>query len=324
MNSLAPIGTPGKRRLMAVHAHPDDEASKGAATCAKYAAEGAEVLIVTATGGERGDALNPHFEVPDGYEFDTLSGKRAVRQLEMAQSVAALGVKHHWLGFVDSGLPEGDPLPPLPTGAFASTPLAFAAAPLVEAIRRFRPHVITTYDPSGGYPHPDHIYTHTITAEAWDAADDSSRYVVPGGAEAWRPLKLYYNHWIPFHNMLAIHEAVLARGGQSPYGDWIEERALREPSEREVTTRIDVRNYLPARDAALRAHASQIDPAGFFFAVPRDVEADIAPWDYYELAATRVPVAFASDLARAERDEGTWQPDEYETDLFAGISADVL
>ncbi len=104
---------------MAVHAHPDDESSKGAATTAKYAAEGHEVLIVTLTGGERGDILNPAMDRPGIKENIT-----QVRQEEMAKAAAALGVQHTWLGYVDYGLPEGDPLPPLPEGSFATIPLA--------------------------------------------------------------------------------------------------------------------------------------------------------------------------------------------------------
>jgi len=323
----APLGTPGKLRLMAVHAHPDDESSKGAATCAKYAAEGAEVLVVSATGGERGDALNPGFTVPPGYEFETLAGKRDVRRLEMAGAASALKVLHHWLGWVDSGLPEGDPLPPVPDDSFAATPLEVAAAPLVEAIRRFRPHVITTYDPSGGYPHPDHIYTHSITAEAWQAAGDPTRYVVPGGAAPWTPLKLYYNHGFSFDRLIAVHEAMAERGVESPFADWIMERAERaaamEEPEREVTTRIEVAQYFPARDAALRSHVSQIDPNGFFFAIPRDLEAEVWPWDEFELAATRVPISHAPELTAAELGLIRWDKGVYETDLFDGIPRDA-
>src|SRR5690606_28398395 len=101
-----PVSVPEREplRLMAVHAHPDDESSKGAATTARYAAEGVEVLVVTCTGGERGDILNSSFVVPDGHEFDTIEGRRAVRELEMAGAAEALGVRHRWLGFVDSGL----------------------------------------------------------------------------------------------------------------------------------------------------------------------------------------------------------------------------
>src|SRR3546814_4581590 len=99
---------------MAVHAHPDDESSKGAATTARYAAEGHEVMVLTLTGGERGDILNPAMDVPG--VRDRIS---EVRQEEMAEAARILGVKQRWLGFVDSGLPEGDPLPPLPEGCFA-------------------------------------------------------------------------------------------------------------------------------------------------------------------------------------------------------------
>jgi len=327
--NTAPLGTPGKLRLMAVHAHPDDESSKGAATTAKYASEGVEVLVVSATGGERGDALNPEFTVPEGYEFETLCGKRDVRRLEMAQAAAALKVKHHWLGFVDSGLPEGDPLPPLPDDAFAAKPLEVAAAPLVEAIRRFRPHVITTYDPSGGYPHPDHIYTHSITAEAWAAAGDPTRYRIEGGAAPWEPLKLYYNHGFSYDRLIAVDRAMTKLGIESPFREWIQHRAEaaedaeeKEP-QREVTTRINVADYFPARDAALRAHASQIDPNGFFFAIPRDLEAQVWPWDEFELAATRVPISHAPELVAAELGLLKWQSGVYETDLFDGVPRDA-
>src|SRR3712207_9421777 len=95
-----------------------------------------------------------------------------IRQDEMARARAILGVEQEFLGFVDSGLPEGDPLPPLPEGCFALVPVEEAAAPLVALIRRFRPHVITTYDERGGYPHPDHIKTHQISVHAFEAAGD--------------------------------------------------------------------------------------------------------------------------------------------------------
>ncbi|MFV2144688.1 mycothiol conjugate amidase Mca [Isoptericola sp. G70] len=288
-------------RLMAVHAHPDDEASKGAATTAKYAAEGVEVLVVTCTGGERGDVLNPSFAPPEGHSFDTLEEKRAVRRLEMAAAAAALGVRQQWLGFVDSGLPEGDPLPPLPEGCFALLPLEEASAPLVELVRQFRPHVMTTYDPTGGYPHPDHIRCHEVSYEAYRAAGDASRYVVDGGAEPWEPRKLYYNHGFSMERIRAAHEAMEGAGLESPFGDWIESRTAREIPEREVTTRIDVSGYFAQRDAALVAHTSQIDPDGFFFAVPRDLEVDVWPTEEFELADSRVPV------------------ETPESDLFAGV-----
>ncbi|WP_108496046.1 mycothiol conjugate amidase Mca [Promicromonospora sp. AC04] len=293
---------------MAVHAHPDDESSKGAATTARYAAEGVEVLVVTCTGGERGDILNPSFEVPEGHEFESIEGRRAVRRLEMARAAEAMGVRQQWLGFVDSGLPEGDPLPPLPEGSFGLVPLGEAAAPLVQAVREFRPHVMTTYDPSGGYPHPDHIKCHQVSVEAFAAAGDPDRY--PGTGEPWEPLKLYYNHGFSMKRIRAVHEAMEGAGLESPFGDWVESRDAREIPERTVTTLIKVADYFPNRDAALTAHASQIDPNGFFFAVPRDLEVDVYPWDEYELAETRVPLP--------ERADG-----EYEEDLFEGVRSEV-
>jgi len=276
-------------RLMAVHAHPDDESSKGAATTARYAAEGVEVLVVTCTGGERGSILN------DAYPGSPAEGAEmaAVRREEMAAAARALGVRQHWLGFVDSGLPEGDPLPPLPEGCFALVPLEAAAAPLVELVRAFRPHVITTYDPSGGYPHPDHIMSHKVADEAYHAAGDPERY--RGHGEPWAPLKLYYNHDFSLHRMRTVHEALVAAGHESPFGDWVESRAMREVPERPVTTRITCAEHFGARDEALRSHATQIDPSGFFFAVPRDLEAAIWPVEEYELAHARVPVALPED-----------------------------
>lgn len=286
-------------RLMAVHAHPDDESSKGAATCARYAAEGVDVLVVTCTGGERGSVLNPSY--PD--EIESLDQMARVRRAEMAAAAAALGVRQHWLGFVDSGLPEGDPLPPLPEGCFALEPLERAAAPLVALVREFRPHVMTTYDPSGGYPHPDHVMCHKVAYEAFHAAGDPDRYrgQGPDGGRPWQPRKLYYNHDFSLRKIRTIHEALLDRGLASPYGDWVESREAREIPEREVTTRVPVAPWFAARDAALRAHATQIDPEGFFFAVPRELEAQVWPVEEFELARAHVPVHLPED------------------DLFAGI-----
>jgi mycothiol S-conjugate amidase len=284
-------------RLMAVHAHPDDESSKGAATMAKYAAEGVDVLVVSCTGGERGDVLNTQHPPVEG----GLDGMREYRKHEMAAAAAALGVQHRWLGFVDSGLPEGDPLPPLPEGCFALVPLEEASAPLVQLVREFRPHVMTTYDPSGGYPHPDHIMCHKVSVEAFEAAGDPDRYV--GLGEPWTPSKLYYNHGFSLVRMRAVHDALVAAGRESPFGDWIDSRQAREVPEREVTTRIEASAYFGQRDAALRAHATQIDPDGFFFAVPRELEIAQWPTEEYELASSRVPVTLPED------------------DLFAGLRA---
>src|SRR5438128_5186030 len=198
---------------MAVHAHPDDESSKGAATLARYVDEGVEVLVVSCTGGERGDILNPALKD----RSDIVADISAVRREEMARAQSILGVKHHWLGFVDSGVPEGDPLPPLPDGCFALVPVEQSAEALVTVMREFRPHVVTTYDENGGYPHPDHVMCHNITVAAFEAAGDPDAY--PELGAPWQPLKLYYNHGFHRERTQALHDAMIARGLESPYAE---------------------------------------------------------------------------------------------------------
>src|SRR5258705_10314668 len=123
---------------MAVHAHPDDESSKGAATTARYADEGAGRMVVTMTGGERGDILNPAMDLPDVHGRIT-----EIRRDEMAMAAEILGVEHHWLGFVDSGLPDGDPPPPLPYRCLGAVSLVEPVEAPVRLLRKFQPHVIT-------------------------------------------------------------------------------------------------------------------------------------------------------------------------------------
>ncbi|WP_168705349.1 mycothiol conjugate amidase Mca [Gordonia paraffinivorans] len=288
---------PGVFRLMAVHAHPDDESSKGAATSAKYAAEGHEVLIVTLTGGERGDILNPAMDLP-GIK-DRI---HEVRREEMAKAAEALGVQHRWLGFVDSGLPEGDPRPPLPEGSFATIPLEEAAEALIKVVREFRPHVIITYDEHGGYPHPDHIRCHEVSVEAFEKSGDPDAY--PGTGEAWTPLKLYYTHGFIRDRMMLFSDEFERHGQESPFKEWLERW---DPSRNDlmgrVTTQIECAEYFPQRDDALRAHATQIDPNGVFFAVPLEWQQRLWPTEEFELAQTRVKTAIP------------------ETDLFSGIEA---
>jgi len=295
----------GKLRLMAVHAHPDDESSKGAATMARYVREGIGVLVCTMTGGERGDILNPAMDRPE-----VKANMASIRREEMAKAREILGVEQRFMGFVDSGLPEGDPKPPLPEGSFALVPLAEAAAPLVKAVREFRPHVILTYDENGGYPHPDHIKTHQVTVEAFEAAADPDRY--PEAGEPWQPLKLYY--FVSFHQAkyVALHEELLRRGQDSPYekifAQW-EERARKRAElgirELEITTRVDTAGYLEIRDQALLAHATQIDPKSAWFDCPLDVQRTAWPTEDYHLARSLVDTELPED------------------DLFAGVRESV-
>lgn len=294
-------------RLMAVHAHPDDESSKGAATMAKYAAEGVAVRVVTCTGGERGDVLNPRLQ----HDPEVLADLPQLRRREMAQAAAALGVEQVWLGFVDSGLPEGDPLPPLPEGCFALAPLSETVPALVRQLREFRPQVLLTYDENGGYPHPDHIMTHVVSVAAVEAAADPEQY--PELGPAWEVAKVYYQVSFTRARMKAVHEALIAEGKESPFGAWLAD--WDGEGGRTATARIAAAEYFPQRDAALRAHATQIDPEGFFFALPRDLEARIWPWEEFELV--RASVAVPGGLASDPLPDGATRV--YEDDLFAGV-----
>jgi mycothiol S-conjugate amidase len=288
-----------KLRLMAVHAHPDDESSKGAATMAKYVAAGHEVMVVTLTGGERGSILNPAMDRPE-----VLENMAEIRREEMAKAAKILGVQHHWLGFVDSGLPEGDPLPPLPEGCFALVPLEESAERLVKVIREFRPHVIVTYDENGGYPHPDHIRCHEVSVAAFDAAGDPERF--PDAGEPWTPLKLYYSHGFSRIRMKAMHDAMEARGLESPFKEWLArwDEKKGDVADR-VTSRIECGEYFPVRDDALRAHATQIDPDSRWFFIPLELQQEVWPFEEYELARSLVDTTLPED------------------DLFAGIREKV-
>jgi mycothiol S-conjugate amidase len=171
---------------------------------ARYVREGAQVLVATMTGGERGSILNPAMDRPE-----IAADITRIRREEMAKAREILGVEQRFLGFVDSGLPEGDPKPPLPEGCFALMDVAEAAGPLVRAIREFRPHVMLTYDESGGYPHPDHIMNHQVSVAAFEAAADPDAYL--GTGEPWQPLKLYYFAGFHASKYVALHEEMVRR-----------------------------------------------------------------------------------------------------------------
>jgi mycothiol S-conjugate amidase len=281
-------------RLMNVHAHPDDESSKGAATSAMYVAQGVDVHVVTCTGGERGSILNPRMDRPE-----VLANISGIRKNEMERAREILGVSQDWLGFVDSGWPEGDPPPPLPEGCFGLVDPAVAAEPLVRLIRSFKPHVLTTYDENGGYPHPDHIMCHKVTMRAWETAGDPEAY--PDAGEPWQPLKVYYHHGFNRPRMLALHEAMLARGLESPYEERLKEWPPDPEHDSRITTRVRCAEYFPVRDKALLAHATQIDPDGAWFAVPLEVHQSAWPTEDFELAESLVETELPED------------------DLFAGV-----
>ncbi len=282
-------------RLLAVHAHPDDESSKGAATMAKYIEAGAQVMVATCTGGERGSILNPQMDTPENW-----ANISTLREAEMARAKDILGIHQCWLGFVDSGLPEGDPLPPLPEGCFALEDVDEAAGRLVRVIRSFRPQVVVTYDENGGYPHPDHIMCHRITVAAVEAAADPTRW--PEHGDAWQVLKLYYDKNWHFARYQALDEAMHAHGLESPYAERLATWAKSPEEQLKLTTFVPCAEYFPVRDAALKAHATQVDPDGFWFAVPLAIQQAAWPTEDYQLARSMVPTEIP------------------ESDLFAGLN----
>ena len=281
-------------RLMCVHAHPDDESSKGAATMARYAREGVDVLVVTLTDGSRGSVLNPAMDRPE-----VLGNITAVRAAEMDRAREILGVRQVFLGFVDSGLPEGDPLPPLPEGCFALGDLDEQTEALVRVVRQQRPHVMTTYDENGGYPHPDHIRCHVVSVAAFEAAGDPDRF--PDAGEPWQPSKLYYN--LTFHRsrLEKLHDAMLAAKVDSPYGEWLTSWEDKPGDAERLTTSVPCAEFFPVRDAALIAHATQVDPTGRWFACPIELQQSTWPYEDFQLARSLVD----TDLPEA--------------DLFAGV-----
>ena len=283
-------------RLMAVHAHPDDESSKGAATYAYYRSRGVEVLIVSCTGGERGSILNPSLEGHGMAERD-MTG---LRRIEMRAAQQALGVQHRWLGFEDSGMNDDKSVPP---NSFAAIPLEYSAEPLVTLVRDFRPQVLITYDENGGYPHPDHIRCHEVSLEAFRAAADPDRY--PDSGAPWQIDKLYYDRIFNLERIDAMYLALSVAEPDSPLLEPLgEARERMENYPKLATTHVPAGEFLEVRDAALRAHASQVSPDSSFFFWPNDLVREAWPYEDFQLVEAKVDTAMP------------------ESDLFAGIEAD--
>ena len=186
-----------------------------------------------------------------------------------------------------------------PTAASRLEPLHTAAEPLVRLVRSFRPHVMTTYDENGGYPHPDHIMCHTVSMEAFEAAADPERY--PHAGEPWQVSKIYYNQTFSRGRVLAFHEAFLAEGMDSPYAEWLEGWEDDPRQEREITTRVECADWFDVRDRALIAHRTQVDPEGGFFRAPHEMQRRLWPTEDFELAKANIEVHLPED------------------DLFAGL-----
>jgi N-acetyl-1-D-myo-inositol-2-amino-2-deoxy-alpha-D-glucopyranoside deacetylase len=291
------------RRLLLVHAHPDDETIGTGATMARYAAEGAHVTLVTCTLGEEGEILVPGLAHLAADQQDGL-GQHRITELDAA--CAALGVEdHRFLGgpgrWRDSGMmgtaPNDRP------DVFWQAPFDEAVAELVSVIREVRPQVVVTYDENGGYGHPDHIQAHRVAMRGAELAADPA--FDPEGAEPWDIPKIYWNcvpeSWLR-EGMRRMRDAgdETFFDGADPDGDL----PLATPDD-EVTTAVDGRSHVDAKLAAMRAHPTQITVDGPFFALSNNLGNEVWGIEFYRLVKGNLG---------AERDE-----DGRETSLFAGL-----
>ena len=247
-----------RRCLLTVHAHPDDESSKGAATVARYRDQGVHTVLVCCTGGEEGDILNPAMDKPEVRE-----NMAETRRAELAAATSIIGYEEVvMLGYRDSGMPDSEANKN--PECFAMAPLDEAVGRLVEVIRRVRPQIMVTYpDEQTRYPHPDHLRVHEISAIAFEAAGDREAH--PDAGEPYAPAKMYYTVW-SVNRMRAMHEKFVELGLESPFS---EERIARMPTEVSYTTSVDITGYDHIRADALRAHATQVDPTSrMWFGLP--------------------------------------------------------
>ena len=295
--------------LLTVHAHPDDESSKGAGTVALYHAEGVHTVLVCCTGGEEGEVLNPAMATPEN-----VARLPDLRLEELAQATAIIGYDEvDLLGYRDSGMAGSESN--ARAGSFAQAPLDEAVARLVAIVRRTRPQVMVIYgDEQSGYPHPDHLRVHEVGLAAFRSAGDPDRYGETG--DPWQPLKLYYTGF-SVTRFKEIHQKFEELGLESPFDEAWRKRWEYIPAD-PITTSIDITEYADVRRRALLAHATQVDPnSPFWFGLPPEVMNSIHPFDDYRLALVVDPdgtiVAPATDGAAGDPDRAV------ETDLFAGV-----
>jgi N-acetyl-1-D-myo-inositol-2-amino-2-deoxy-alpha-D-glucopyranoside deacetylase len=266
------------RRLLLVHAHPDDETIGTGSTMAKYAADGAHVTLVTCTLGEEGEILVPELEHLAADRDDALG---AVRVDELAAAMKALGVTdHRFLGgagrWRDSGM-MGLPTNDFP-GCFWQADLDETIGALVAVIREVQPQVVISYDEVGGYGHPDHIQAHRVALGGFEASGDPARY--PNAGKPWAPAK-FYETAIPVSVLRAGYDALKELGEAAPFGITDPDELTFGTPDEQVTTEIDAREQLPAKLAAMRAHRTQIAVDGMFFALSNNIGQGAFGIEYY-------------------------------------------
>ena len=269
-------------RLLSVHAHPDDEASKGAATVAKYAAEGIRGVLVCCTGGEEGEILNPAVDTP-GDPGEPPRGPHAGAAGQRRRDRVRRSC--YMLGYHDSGMKdtEANARP----DNFANAPLDEAVERLVRIIRAERPQVIITYgDDSKFYPHPDHIRVHEISGPGVRRGRRPER--VPGRRASRGSRRRCTTRAGRPRRIRALHDAFIARGEESPYAQWFDREGFDEREADHFTTYVDVSDFLHKRREALLAHRTQVDPDGFWMRLPDDVVREVFPWEEFVLARSLV------------------------------------
>ena len=247
--------------LMAVHAHPDDEAS-GGGILAAYADQGIRTVVVTCTNGEFGDAPGGIKPGEDGHDKDEVA---RLRLAELEKSARILRVSDlEMLGYHDSGMPDWD-YKNRPD-AFCNIPIETVADRIGDLITKYQPQVLVTYDDRGAYQHPDHVHA-SLAAQAAAKATGI-------------PAKLYLSTW-KGSNWRKIWEALRAAGEDVPEGAEDEDRSQRAlESEERITTTIDIRSVLDRKRDALFAHGSQINDS-WFSKIPQEISEAAFGYEYF-------------------------------------------
>jgi mycothiol S-conjugate amidase len=240
---------------------------------ARYADEGVRVVLVCCTDGAAGDVLNPRMDKP-GIKERMVELRKA--ELETACDILGVSKIYH-LGYRDSGMPgtEANAHP----DAFCNAEPDTAVGKLVEIIRAEKPDVILGYDESKGYEHPDHVKVYEWGTQAFHDAGDTSKF--PDRGEPFAPSKLYYFATFTRKRMQILNDAAVEEGIESPYAGWLDSWDDIGFVEPEITSQVDVRDYIELRSKALLAHATQIDPDSFWFAIPDDLQKRVYPWEDY-------------------------------------------
>jgi mycothiol S-conjugate amidase len=267
--------------LMALHAHPDDESSKGAATVARYSDAGIRCVLVTATGGEAGDILNPAMDRPDVRE-----NLAEYRRKELEEAARIIGYHEVvMLGYRDSGMPDSDDNQN--PEAFVNADYEEVLGNVVSLVRKHRPDVFLGYDAHEFYPHPDHLRVHALTMDIATAAADADRF--PDAGEPWQ-IKRLVASLFSRRGLLAIHDVLMERDGESPFTDWVDRINIGEWPDR-ATLSVPVGPTMQRGRDALRAHATQVDPDGFWFQVPIELAQEVYPNEDFEIISGALPTA---------------------------------